>query len=102
MSTMQEAVRSLIGTSVGLGVIRVCQRLYENVPICLVSRDEMSRESEDRLVVALGLSANCRGYSVVVRCLTPSNVHNVAENSLVNRTMSSVRRCLRIAFCGIQ
>lgn len=53
-------MRSLIGTAEDLGVIHICERLFEVVPIYLVLRDVMSKASVVRLVVFLGRNIDLR------------------------------------------
>lgn len=52
MSTKDEAVRGSIGTAVNMGVIHIFLRLYEVVPIHLVSHYILWNASEDKLVVS--------------------------------------------------
>lgn len=60
MLNKDEAERGLISTSDDLGFILICQRFHESVPICLVSRDVMSKSVVDRRVVSLDLAVGLR------------------------------------------
>lgn len=60
MSIKLEAVRSLIGTAVSLGIVRLCQMLYEGVPILFMFCDIILKASEDRHVVCHGLAVGLR------------------------------------------
>lgn len=60
MSTKDEAVSGFIGTVVGLGVIRICQWLYEIVSIFLVFHVVILKASENVFVISLGFDARLR------------------------------------------
>lgn len=60
MSTLEEAVRGLIGTEMNWGPIHICQRLYEGFPIILVFCDVVKKASEYSLVVSIGLATGLR------------------------------------------
>lgn len=60
MSTKYEAVQGLVCSPVDLDVTRICSRLYEGFSIFLVFCDVISKASEDRLVLFLGLAAALR------------------------------------------
>lgn len=60
MSTIGEAMQGFIGTAVDSSIKRICQRLYEDVPIIMVFRDVVSKASEYRVVLSLDRAADLR------------------------------------------
>lgn len=69
MLTKNEAIRGLFGTAVDLCLVHKFQRLYNGVPIFLMFRDVMSKESEDRLIVSLGLVVGVQTVRLSVEVL---------------------------------
>lgn len=60
MSTKEEAVRGLICAVGDLGIICICQQLYEGVLLYLVLRVVILKAGEGCLVLSLGLTASLR------------------------------------------
>lgn len=60
MLTKNEAVRGLAGTTVDLGILRICYRFYKGVPVIFMFLDVILKAKEDIRVASLSLAFGLR------------------------------------------